>query len=129
VLQFPWSLVLGARPLIKLRLGHIFNGELRMKPADPTPFVAVYVLIVFLVPWLIFAASILRNLQYARKSGIHLLSFDASAQIRALRQIDAYAAALHRRTIKWLVIVLCIWLIGFAVLALTLFLLHRQGIV
>jgi hypothetical protein len=100
-----------------------------MKPIDPTPFVAVYVVIVFVIPWLVYASYILRKLHYAQRSGIHLLSFNASAQIRALRQIDPYAAELHRRTFKWLVIVLSIWIVGFAVLVLTLYLLHKDGIV
>jgi hypothetical protein len=100
-----------------------------MKPIDPTPFVAVYVVIVFVIPWLIYASYILRTLHYARRSSIHLLSFNASAQIRTLRQVDPYAADLHRRTLKWLVIVLSIWIVGFAVLVLTLYLLHKNGII
>ena len=100
-----------------------------MKPVDPTPFVAVYVVIVFVLPWLICVSFILRKLHYASKSGISLLSFDASAQIRALRQVDPYAAGLHRRGLKWLVITLCLWLVGFAILILALYLLRKQGIV
>jgi hypothetical protein len=100
-----------------------------MTPIDPTPFVAVYVVLVFLVPWLIYMSFIVRGLMYARSCGIPLLSSAASAQIRALRETDDRAAFLHRRSFRWLIILVIVWPVGFAVLGLTLYLLHRQGIV
>jgi hypothetical protein len=39
-----------------------------MLPVDPEPYVAVYVVLVFLVPWLIYVSFIVRKLLYARKS-------------------------------------------------------------
>src|SRR5713101_2517377 len=91
--------------------------------------VAVYVVLVFLVPWLIYGSFIVRGLMYARSRGISLFSSTASAQIRALRQTDSRAAFLHRRSLRWLVVTLATWLAGFAVMCLTLYLLHRRGIV
>ena len=96
---------------------------------DPSPFLVVYGVLVFLVPWLIFMSLIVRGLLYARKCGIPLLSWTASAQIRELRQTDSYAAFLHRRSLRWLMIVVATWLVGFAVMCLTLYLLHQRGIV
>ncbi len=100
-----------------------------MTQIDPTPFVAAYVVLVFLVPWLIYGSFIVRGLVYARSRGISLFSRTASAQIRALRQSDARAAFLHRRSLRWFVITVSLWLIGFSVMCLTLYLLHRRGIV
>ena len=101
----------------------------RMAPIDPTPFVAIYAALVFLVPWLVLGSFIVRGLLHARNCGIPLLSWTASAQIRALRQTDARAAFLHQRSLRWLRITSVIWFAGFAVMCLTLYLLHRRGIV
>jgi hypothetical protein len=100
-----------------------------MKPIDPDPYLVVYGVLVFLVPWLIYGSFIVRGLLYARSRGISLFSFTASAQIRKLRRTDNRAAFLHQRTLRWLVITLTMWVIGFAVMCLTLYLLHRRGIV
>jgi len=100
-----------------------------MKRIDPSPYVAVYVVLVFLLPWLIYDSSILRALLYARRKGISLLPAAASAQIRALRQTDSHAAFLHRHSLRWLVITFVMWFVGFAVLGATLYWLHRSGIV
>lgn len=90
---------------------------------------AVYVVLVFLAPWLIYGSFIVRGLMYARSRGISLFSSTASEQIRALRQSDSRAAFLHRRSLRWLVITVCMWLVGFSAMCLTLYLLHRRGIV
>src|SRR5262245_12470919 len=100
-----------------------------MKPVDPTPYVAVYGVLVFLVPWLIYGSFIVRSLFYARSRGISLFSPTASAQMRALVLSDSHAALLKRRAWRWLFITLGMWLVGFGVLCLTLYLLHRRGIV
>jgi hypothetical protein len=100
-----------------------------MKPIDPTPYVAVYGLLMFLVPWLIFGSYIIRGLVYARGKGICLFSLTGGAEIRALRQTDSHAAFLHRRSLRWLVITLALWIVGFALLGLTLFFPHRTGTV
>jgi hypothetical protein len=100
-----------------------------MAPIDPTPFVAIYAVLVFLVPWLVLASFIVRGLLYARSCGIPLVSWTASAQIRALRQTDARAVFLHQRSLRWFRITLVMWFGGFAVMCLTLYLLHRHGIV
>ena len=100
-----------------------------MTTVDPSPYIAVYGAAVFLVPWLIYMGFTVRALQHARKSGIPLFSLKASARIRALRQTDPYAAHLHQRCWRWLVITAVMWFVGFAVLGLTLYLLHRCGLV
>ena len=96
---------------------------------NPSPYLVVYGVLVFLVPWLIFASFIVRGSLYARRSGISLLSWRASAQIRELRRTDRYAAFLHRRSLCWLTIVATTWFVGFGVMGLTLYLLHQKGIV
>ena len=100
-----------------------------MLPVNPEPYVAAYVVLVFLVPWLIYCSFIVRKLLYARKSGISLISSDASVRIRALRQSDSYASYLHQRCLRWFVITLSMWVLGFGVLGLTLYLLYLRGIV
>jgi hypothetical protein len=100
-----------------------------MTPIDPTPFVALYVVLVFVPPWVIYGSFVVRSLVYARSRGISLFSATASAQIRLLRQTDSRAALLHRCSWRWLVITLAAWVAGFAGLCLTLYVLHRSGIV
>ena len=60
---------------------------------------------------------------------LYLLSASASAQVRELRKTDSRAALLHRRSLQWLIILAVVWPIGFAILGLTLYMLHRHGIV
>lgn len=96
---------------------------------DPSPYLVVYGVLVFLVPWLILGSFIVRGLLYARRCGISLLSWTASAQIRELRQTDSYASFLHRRSLRWLIIVATTWFVGFAAMGLTLYLLHQRGII
>ncbi|MCO5052086.1 MAG: hypothetical protein M9920_07265 [Verrucomicrobiae bacterium] len=100
-----------------------------MKPLDPTPYVAVYGVLIFLVPWLIYMSFIVRSLLYARRQGVSLFSLTGSAQMRALARVDSYAAFLKRRALRWFVITLTMWFVGFAILGLTLYLLHKRGIV
>ncbi|MFO1513941.1 MAG: hypothetical protein U1F83_13660 [Verrucomicrobiota bacterium] len=100
-----------------------------MKPFDPSPYVAVYGVLVFLVPWLIYGSFIVRSLLYARSRGISLFSRTASAEMQALYQSDSHAALLKRRAWRWLFITLTMWFVGLAVMGLTLYLLHRRGIV
>ena len=100
-----------------------------MTPVDPSPYIAVYGVVVFLAPWLIYGSFIMRGLLYARSRGIPLGSFGASARIRALRQTDAHAAYLRQRSWRWLLITVVMWFVGFAVLGLMLYLLHKRGVV
>jgi hypothetical protein len=100
-----------------------------MKPIDPAPYLVVYGVLVFLVPWLIYGSFIVRGLLYARSRGISLFSSTSSARIRELRRTDSRASFLHQRTVRWFFITLAMWFVGFAVMGLTLYLLHRRGIV
>jgi len=100
-----------------------------MKPIDPSPYVAAYGVLVFLAPWLVCMNFNIRKLLYARRAGISLLSWGASGQIRSLRQTDPYAAHLHKRLVTWMKVTLVMWLVGFAVLGLTLYLLHNRDVV
>jgi len=100
-----------------------------MKPIDPTPYVAVYGVLVFLVPWLIFGSYIVRGLVYAHGQGISLFSWTGGAEIRALRRTDSYSAFFHRQSLRWLVITLALWVVGLVLLGLALLFLHRKGIV
>lgn len=100
-----------------------------MKPVDPSPYIALYGAVVFLTPWVIYGSFIVRKLLYARSRGISLFSMEASARIRALRQADPFAAYLHQRCLRWFVITAIMWFVGFAVLGLTLYLLHSRGLV
>ena len=63
----------------------------RMKPIDPSPYVAVYGVLVFLVPWLIYGSFIVRSWLYARSRGISLFSPTAPVQMRALVLSDREA--------------------------------------
>jgi hypothetical protein len=100
-----------------------------MIPTDPTLYVAVYGLLVFLLPWSIFGSYVMRSLMYARNHDIGVFSWIASQKMRRLRQRDNYAAFLHQEVRRWLFITLVMWIVGSAVLAAALYLLHQQGIV
>lgn len=100
-----------------------------MKPIDLEPYLLVYGVLVFLAPWLIFGSFVVRGLLYARSKGISLFSLLASSEIRALRRTDNRAAFVHRQTFLWFVITLSMWIVGFLVRFLTLYLLHSRGIV
>jgi uncharacterized membrane protein (DUF485 family) len=100
-----------------------------MTPIDPSPYLVIYGVLVFLAPWLIYGSFIVRALVYAQRKGILLFSWSDSSQMRMLRQTDSYAAFLHQRTRRWFIITLTMWFVGFAVMGLTLYLLHRRGIV
>jgi hypothetical protein len=100
-----------------------------MRVVDPTPYIVVYGAVVFLTPWLIYGSFIVRGLLYARSKGIGLFSWTASDDIRLLRQADSRAAFLHKRSLRWLIITGVMWLLGFAVMCLTLYLLHTKGII
>ena len=100
-----------------------------MKPIDPTPYLVVYGVLVFVAPWLIYGSFIVRGLLHARSRGISLFSPTAGAKIRELRRTDSIAASLHQRSLRWFLITLAMWLVGFAVMGLALFLLHKRGIV
>jgi hypothetical protein len=100
-----------------------------MKPIDPSPYVAAYGVLVFLTPWLVCMSFNVRKLLYARRTGISLWSWGATERIRTLRQIDPYAAYLHQRLVMWMKITFVIWLVGFAALGLTIYLLHKRGVV
>jgi hypothetical protein len=71
----------------------------------------------------------MRSLLYARNNGIGIFSWIASEKIRRLRQRDNYAAFLHQQVRRWLFITLVMWFVGSAVLFVTLYLLHGQGLV
>jgi len=100
-----------------------------MKPIDPSPYLVVYGVLVFLVPWLIYGSFIVRALLYARSRGISLWSPAAREKMQELRRTDSHAALLHQRTLRWFIITLAAWLVGFAVMCLTLLILHKRGIV
>ena len=100
-----------------------------MKPIDPSRYVAAYGMLVFLAPWLVCMSFNVRKLLYARRTGISLWSRGASEQIRALRRTDPYAAHLHQCLVMWMKVTLVMWLVGFAVLGLALYLLHSRGVV
>ena len=100
-----------------------------MKPIDPDPYLIVYGVLVFLAPWLIYGSFIVRGLLYARSRGIPLFSPTAGAKIRELRRTDSRAASVHQRSFRWFLITVAMWLVGFAVMGLALFLLHEHGIV
>ena len=100
-----------------------------MVPIDPSPYLVIYGVLVFLAPWLIYGSFIVRALVYAHSKGISLFSWSGSSHMRMLRQTDSYAAFLHQKTRRWFIITLIMWFVGFGVMGLTLYLLHRRGIV
>lgn len=100
-----------------------------MKPIAPSPYLVVYGVLVFLVPWLIYGSFLVRAMLYARSRGISLWSFTAREEMRELRRTDSHAALLHRQSFRCFFITVAMWFGGFAVMCLTLLLLHKRGIV
>src|SRR5215813_5719678 len=100
-----------------------------MKPIDPTPYAAVYALIVFL--WIVFAALLWREWSFARSRGIVVTAQNWRTEwprLKRLRTEDPEARRLYGLLTKALRIMWVIWVVGFVVLGGALFLLDRAGV-
>ena len=95
----------------------------------PSPFLVVYGVAVFLLPWLIYGIYIVRGLMYAHSKGIGHFSLQSTASMRMLRQTDSRAAFLHKRAKRWFSIRLIMCVVGFATMGVTLYLVHQRGMV
>jgi len=102
-----------------------------MTPIDPTPYVAVYVIVVFLGPWLVFAWLLWREWSFVRSHGIVVTAQNWQTEwprLKRFRAEDPRARYLHGLVTKWLRVTLVMWVVGFVILGSVLFLLARAGI-
>ena len=95
-----------------------------MAPIDPTPYVIPYAIVVFLCPWIVYASIIVRHCWLLKKNNISSnflfeKSDDRAKRIEFLRT-NQESLNLRRKAVRWMVIVLLCWIIGFAFLAGTL---------
>jgi hypothetical protein len=102
-----------------------------MAPIDPTPYAAVYAVIVFVCPWLVFAYLLWREWSFAKSRGIVVTAENWRTEwsrLKRLRAEDPEAGRLYGLLTKSLRIMWVIWIVGFVVLSGALFLLDRAGI-
>lgn len=103
---------------------------MKVFPIDPTPYLLVYTLLVFLFPWAVFAFWVGRQWIYLLKTHPEfavILSFRQFRELRKLRDHDASFMHMYQMTIRWIKITGVCWVAGFAILAITLFLLDKEG--
>jgi len=86
-------------------------------------FIKIYMVVVFVAPFVVYAIYITRYSLYASKKGISQFSLSREAyRYRELCKADPYAAHLRNCCAVWLVILMLCWLLGFPFLT---FLLNR----
>lgn len=111
---------------------HIRDKSLmKVFPIDPTPYLLVYTFLVFLLPWAVFVFWIGKQWIYLIKTHPEfavILSFKQFRELRKLREFDASLMYMYSKTIRWIKITGLCWVTGFAILAITLFLLDKNGL-
>lgn len=96
---------------------------------DPNPYVAVYAVIVFFLPWAIYGGYVLRATVYVESHSIPREQFaDPNLREQILRE-HPRLAHWYRQSNQWRTRVFKIWAVGFVVLAGATFLLARLGII
>jgi hypothetical protein len=99
-----------------------------MSPINPTPYVIIYILSVFVLPWAICGSFVIRGLARARQLGVNLFSGNAKTQILELQKTDQILSNLSKNTRKWFVIVFISWIMGFSILVFTLYKLESANL-
>jgi hypothetical protein len=104
---------------------------MKIFPIDPTPYVFVYLFFVFLIPWSIFAFWAIKHMIYLLRSYPEFAAFMTPKNLKEIKHIrkhDPQLMGLYRKTMRWLFTTLTCWILGFAVLGVTLFLLDRNNL-
>ena len=85
--------------------------------------------VVVVVPWLITGSFVLRSMLHAKRKGIAVMGFDARERMRELRKTDEEAERLHRAILRWGIVTVVFWVVGFLALCLTWYSQHLKGAV
>ncbi len=102
-----------------------------MRPINPTPYVLIFIILVFLCPWSVLCTYVIYDVRILSKNNV--FSFDLNP-IRALRKVSKFrekndkSKYLNEKVKKWLIITLISWVIGFLCLGITLFLLEKNNL-
>ena len=103
-----------------------------MFPIDPTPYVMLYIFVVFCCPWFIFSVSLTHELLYLRKNtslGWSLLNTPSVMRAASMyRKNDPVAERLHNRVIRSLIFVATCWVVGLMILFLTLYFMETNNL-
>ena len=99
-------------------------------PIDPTPFVIPYAIIIFLLPWIICASFMIRNMAFLSKKGLLNwgLDFEKQKLAREFMKSDPQARSLYKQLKRWMIITIALWVGGFAVLGTTLYLMEENDL-
>lgn len=89
---------------------------MKIFPIDPTPFMYIFAVVVFLLPWLIYMYHIF---QHTKKSGIKFIEEGFWV---------SWKVPLTKSNKKWFLITLICWVLGFALLGLTLYFLDQNNL-
>ena len=97
---------------------------------NPTPYVFAYAFLVFFCPWCVYATHLVRELRFLMKNDIvQWFNFSFISMWRSMKQFrkdNPEAKHLYGKVKKWLVITLASWIVGFALLGITLYVLDRN---
>ncbi len=99
-----------------------------MTPIDPTPYVIIYTILIFVLPWFIFTTYLIKALFRSHQLNASIFTFDGYSYIKELIKTDASLKILYTKLKKWLIIVLFMWLIGAFILVVTLYSLNSNNL-
>lgn len=105
-------------------------------PIDPTPYVILYAIVVFVLPWIITLYYVLRANAYIHNNPqlpgyINYNGISIIARLKAVRTLckaSPVIAHLNSRVIRWATVTIAAWLIGFAMLGGTLWHLNNHDL-
>ncbi len=96
-----------------------------MTPINPTQYVLIYAIVIFVLPWGVFITYLIRVAFRSHQLGA--VSFGYS-QINELAKKDPKLKTLYTKSKRWLIIVFTMWLFGSFLLILTLYLLDNNNL-
>ncbi len=101
-----------------------------MFPVNPSPYILVYIILVFFCPWCIYGTYVIREIHFLRKHKV-FIPFNIITtwkEVKKFRNKNAKSKYLYSKVKKWFVITIILWVLGFIVLGITLFTLEQNNL-
>ncbi len=99
-----------------------------MTPINPTPYIVVYAILIFVLPWLIFTTYLIKALFRSHQLNASIFTFGGYSYIKELIKTDTTLKILYTKLKKSLIIVLFMWLVGAFILVVTLYSLNSNNL-
>lgn len=102
-----------------------------MFPIDPTPYVVIYAVIVFLCPWAIYTSYLIRELRVLRRNDVidwFSITGEQWQKIKEFRKTNPESRYLYGKAKQWMRLTFICWVLGFTILAITLVVLSANGL-